>query len=445
MDTICFIGCGAVGFALLEIFKLEKLYYDCNFIIIEPREIPDLESVMTGRNYKHIKRAVTKANYKRLFNFLNNKTFVVNVSVNVDSINLLEICREKQAWYIDTSIEMYEDYIACPVEEISKYSDFKRNNLFHQDLQSVRVTKGSKKTRICSAGMNPGLISEYMKKGLREYGKLRHINLKDDNYGKLAHDLGMEKCVIVEFDSQKSKVEATPELFVNTWSCIGFQEEAVDLVMMNLRDQDISRYEDAGINLIKPTEGNKSTHIRFIPERGMDSLFESKTLDYEGNPFKYRGYLIPHAETVTISNFLKFENQYSPTVFYCYAPCSEAIKSLNYVRDNDYKFLKNYIVLRNKDISSGWDSIGCLLTFKNGDEFWCGTVCGKKDMQKLGFRSNATVIQVGAFMSASMRYILENKNMGLLTPEDISDKFIFKYANPYLGHQYCKLIPPSIV
>lgn len=439
IDKIYFIGCGGVGYCLLEILKYEKLFYNCFITIIEPKEIEDIDYVMENRNYKHIKKSVSRDNYKKLLTGLDNNSFIINVSVNVDSIMLLEYTKQCKAFYIDTSLEQYQDFVKLPVDKITKYQQFKKNNLYHQNLIAEELLKNSKKTRIVSGGMNPGFINEYAKKALKEYAKLKGKRLIKGNYAKLGYELGLTEIQVVEYDSQKLKIHSTPKKFVSTWSAIGFQEEASDLVMLSLSNEDIQNMENEGYNLIKPTEGDKDTHIRFIAERGMNMTRQSIVLDDKGKPFKYTGYLIPHAEIITMSEFFKYRGDV-PSVMYIYRPCDEGIKGLNYFRENNYNILEEEKVVRNKDVISGYDSIGALLHFKNGDRYIGATICGKKDVDKLGFKSGATTMQVGGFMYAAIKWALLNPNKGLNNAETIPHKFIFKYASKYIGKSVFKMI-----
>jgi homospermidine synthase len=253
----------------------------------------------------------------------------------------------------------------------------------------------------------------------------------DLHYGKLAHDCGLEEIQIVEYDTQKLKVKSTPSKFVNVWSSMGFTEEALDLALLSLNNHDLKKYKQE-FKLIKPTEGNKDTHIRFIPERGMNLIRKSIALDDNGEPFHYKGMLIPHAETITMSEFFSYKGD-APSIMYIYRPCDEAIKALEYIRQNNYKPLKDWQVVRNKDIISGWDSVCCLLKFKNGRQWIGGTILGKKDINKMKFKSGATTIQVAAFMNASIKWMLANPNEGLLQAENVPNAFIFENANKYLG------------
>ena len=185
MKKLFFIGCGGVGFCLLEVIRLEKLFKTSKFVIIEPMSIPDLDYVMRNTDYVHVQEFVTVANYRSLLKELDCDSFLVNVSVNVDSIMLLKLCVEKNAHYIDTSIEQYQNYIHVETEEINRYSQFKKNNLFHQNYLAFKVAGKSKKTRFVSSGENPGFVSQYVKRGLIEYAKTKGQRLENGNYAKL--------------------------------------------------------------------------------------------------------------------------------------------------------------------------------------------------------------------------------------------------------------------
>jgi homospermidine synthase len=439
MNQIVMIGCGGVGFCLLEVFKKEVLYYECKFVIIEPKKvIEDLDEVMKGRNYIHIKKAITKENHLDILSCVDSHTFIINVSVNVDSIMLLELAKVKNAWYIDTSIEQYQDFVHTPIDQIKVYSQFEKNNLYHQNLEAFKVIGKSKKTRIVSGGMNPAMINEYAKKALNLYAESKGKKLENGDYAKLGHELGLKEILVVEYDSQVLKVKSTKDKFVNTWSSIGFQEEAEDLVMLSLNNGDLKKLGKT-FDLIKPNEGSKGTHIRFIPKRGMDMVRETIGMDYDGKPFKFTGMLIPHAEIITMSDFFTYKGN-APSIMYIYRPCDEAIKSLEFFKKNDYEELPKEIVVRGKDISKGWDSIGALLTFSNGDIFGGWTVCSIQDAKKLGFKSGPTCLQVCGFMVGAIKWALLNPKKGLNNAETIPHKFIFKHGSKYMGKEFfCKI------
>ena len=105
---------------------------------------------MEGRHYTHIKDAMSQENYKALLAPITSKTFVINVSVSVDSIEVMRFAGDRGSWYIDTSIEQYENNNSVPTHEITKYSQFKLNTLYHQQQRAENIMKKSNKTRLTS-------------------------------------------------------------------------------------------------------------------------------------------------------------------------------------------------------------------------------------------------------------------------------------------------------
>jgi len=434
------IGCGGVGFCLLELIKKEKLFTENEFYIIEPKDIPDLEKIMKGYKYFHVKEYITKENYTDLLQNLNSECFVVNLSVNVDSVMLIKFCVERKAHYIDTSLEVYEDFMDVKPSEVKNYSEIMKNNLFHQNYLALKATKKDKTTRHISSGMNPGGISHFAKKALKEYARqVKGMSFTKKtwfgDYAKLAHQLGLTEIQVVECDTQKLKVKSNPELFVNTWSSIGFQEEASDSVMLSLNAEakkNIQKnYPD--LNLIQPTE--EKSNIYFLNVRGMNMKRKSITLDYEGKPFEYEGMLIPHAEIITMSSFFEYKGV-SPIISYIYKPCEEAMRGLEFFKNNNYNNLKYEKVVRREDIQSGYDSIGALLHFKNGDKFGGWTVCGLEDVKKHKLLSGPTTLQVACYLLPCILYTLKFKKRGTLNAEQVPHEYIFNFANKYLGKIY---------
>jgi homospermidine synthase len=128
---------------------------------------------------------------------------------------------------------------------------------------------------------------------------------------------------------------------------------------------------------------------------------------------------------------------------YVYRVCDVAIESLKHFKDNNYKVLKNNYVLEQKDIidKDGFDSIGALLKFENGDKMWCGSVCNNKDAIKLGFKiSTATSIQVSGAVFSFIEYMINHPEEGLNEAETLHHDELLKTAKPYLGNFYCKMI-----
>jgi homospermidine synthase len=436
INQIYFIGFGAVATSLLEIFNLEKAFLNIPFTIIEPKNIHN--DLFDKRKALHIKKAITKDNHKKLLKDIDDKTLVIDLSVEVDSIMILKVCKDKGSFYINTSVENWEEfYDDNHSDDLStNYDEFKDNTLYHRELLVDQLLKNTKKTRIVNIGFNPGMIQEYCKLGLKEYAKLKNKHLVKGNYAKLGHDLGLKELLIVEYDSQKTDIKPKKNTFYNTWSCRGFESEAGDYSMLSLNNNDLEILKNIAI---KPTDGLQDTHIRFLPIRGMDITKKCYTLDYDGNLFDYEGMLIPHAEIFSMSRFFQYNNQ-APTIMYVYRPSDIALNSLDRFRDNNYQPLENYYVLQNKDIKPlGFDSIGALMKFENGDEYWAGSVCSIEDVRKFNFKyTQATTMQVAGTLWSAIVFIINNPNYGFNEPETIPSAEIFKHAKKYMGRSFFK-------
>jgi homospermidine synthase len=436
IDNFYFIGCGMVATALLEVFNMEKAFYDITFTIIEPEEIKT--DLLEGRDYNHIKDYLTEENHRVLLNDISDKTLIIDLSVELDSLMVIKYAKIKGALYINTSVENWESF-----EEnkglSNNYEDFKNNTLYHRELEVDELLKNTKKTRVVNMGMNPGGINEYTKLGLKEYAKSKGKHLIKGNYAKLAHELGLKKIVIAEYDSALTDIQPKPDTFYNTWSPLGAQSEFADYVMLSLNNEDLEKFDDV---IIKPNEGKADTHIRFIAERGMDMFDNGICLDINGDAFEYSGgMLIPHAEVISMSDFYCYNGD-APTIFYCYRPSQITLFSTDKLEENNYLPLPFYYGLENKDIiNNGIDSIGALMFFENGDIFWAGTVQSQDEIVKMGFKyAQATTVQVAGWIFATIVYIIKHPQEGFNEPDTLHSKELFKIAKKYQGKSFFKQI-----
>lgn len=441
-DKFFMIGFGSIATSLIELCNLEGKYFDIPIIIVEPKEIKHPE-LFENRNAKHIKEAVTPDNYKKLMKSVDKNTLVIDLSVNVDSLMIIKHCLEKGCAYINTSIENYEFGHNSKKHNLT-YNDIKENTIYHRELMLEKLyehNKTSKKPIIVNAGQNPGFIQQYFKYAIKQYAKMHGKKLIKGDYAKLAHELGLEEILLCEYDSQKTNLKPNKTTFFNTWSSKGLAFEANDFVTLSLSNEDIEKMENEGIHIIKPDEG-EATNIRYLPEYGMNVKRSGICLDHTGKPFKYDGgMLIPHSEICSLSRFLQYQDN-SPTIMYVYRVSDVAIESLKYFKENNYKVLKNNYVLEQKDVNiDGFDSIGTLLKFKNGDKMWCGSVCNNEDAKKLGFKiSTATSIQVSGAVYSFIDYMFNHQEEGLNETETLHHDELFKKCKKFLGNFYCKMI-----
>jgi len=263
-------------------------------------------------------------------------------------------------------------------------------------------------------GMNPGLISAFAIRGLVDYAKSKHIDINGLSHAELAKKLKLRTIHISEIDTQELR-EPRPEFFVNTWSCDGFIAEAFDPVQIGYGTHETPPIDD---HIIKD-------NMLIINKRGLDMRAKSAIVDAE-----FEGYIIPHGEANTLSKYLT-ATDYRPSVYYVYKPAQFAIESIDRIRANPIGD-HSKLVVDQRHIASGSDSVGALLIFENGDLWWSGTILSVADVQSMNFKiSGPTTVQVAACLWAI--YNISNDVHGFRYPEYFKYDDIFKYANKYLG------------
>src|SRR4030095_14949344 len=103
---IVMIGFGSIGKGTLPLIERHFDYDPKRFVLIDPHADGELP---TNHTVPFIKEAVTKDNYCQLLKPLltegGGQGFCVNLSVDTSSVDIMTMCREIGALYIDTVVE----------------------------------------------------------------------------------------------------------------------------------------------------------------------------------------------------------------------------------------------------------------------------------------------------------------------------------------------------
>src|ERR1700761_66467 len=110
--------------------------------------------------------------------------FLVNLSVNVSSVALIQLCRELGVLYLDTCIEPPPGGYTDPTKSISE-----RSNYAMRESALALRRPGSDPTAVIAHGANPGLVSHLVKRALlhlaRDLGRTANPRTRED-WGRLA-------------------------------------------------------------------------------------------------------------------------------------------------------------------------------------------------------------------------------------------------------------------
>jgi homospermidine synthase len=377
--------------------------------------------------------------------------FLLNLSVDVASGDLIQFCQKNKVLYVDTCIEPWAGgYVdsSLSVSDRSNYamreallslrdaSPVSANASTANDTDTVNNTDTvntntiNKSTALVAHGANPGLVSHFVKQALMNIAKDNGLSVEQPKtqteWAALADSLSIKVIHIAERDTQLCEKAKRRDEFVNTWSVDGFVSE-----------------------LLQPAELGWGTHERHWPSDGRHHEFGSKCsiyLNRAGASTRVRtwtplsgafhAYLITHTESVAIADFLTLKKNdavcYRPTVHFAYHPCEDAVLSLHEFASKEWQQQSSQRILFN-EIVEGMDELGVLLMGNKKGAYWFGSQLSIEETRKLAPYNNATSMQVAIGALAGMIWVMQNPQRGIVEPDQIDYEFILNIAKPYLG------------
>jgi homospermidine synthase len=424
------LGMGSVMKALLELLQHEHhSFLKMSMTCICPEVIPEYIFAIKP-DLKHIQTHITEENvYKLLEPLITPETLVIDLTVNVETIDIIKICKRNGTMYLNTSLEKYN--------KDESNMNLEHTTLYYQELELEKATKDINNpiTIIHSMGMNPGAISALVYQGIdaycTQYMPEKKPLLKQNKFNLVAKDI-LDMIHISEFDNQEVKLQAKPDTMINSWSGTGFVVEALCTsfvsAMRPMKDYQKSEYNN---------------RIYYSPKyRSMDSITDSICLYPDGKEFKYNGRMITHFEVVSLSKYLSY-GDYTPKISYVYSSSPVSQQCLEMVKASGYKEPREYYVFMQADVlnKESFDSLGASLFFRDGRKFWCGTVLTNDHTMKLlgpNVHMNATQLQICAPVLTAIEWMMNNRQRGIITAEEIPYKYVLNRCIPYWGNFYCR-------
>jgi homospermidine synthase len=420
------VGFGSIGQGVLPLLlrHLEIDHDQITIITAEPRG----HDVAAEYGIRFVETALTRSNYRRVLESLLGKgDFLLNVSVDVSSLALIELCQEKGALYLDTCIEPwpggYTDTNLSP--------SARSNYALRESVLALRRRYPGGPTAVLTHGANPGLVSHFVKQALVDLAKgagpAGGVPATRGDWACLAERLGVRAIHIAERDTQVSAIPKEPGEFVNTWSIDGFVSEGS-----------------------QPAELGWGTHERHFPADGRRHDFGSGAAIYLLRPGAatrvrswtplegaYHGFLITHGESISIADYLTVRDgdkvRSRPTCHYAYHPCDAAVLSLHEFAGKNFR-LQDCKRLMMEEIVEGIDELGVLLMGPPKGVYWFGSQLSITEARRVAPHNNATSLQVTAAVLAGIVWALEHPRKGIVEPEEMDFERILEIAGPYLGN-----------
>jgi homospermidine synthase len=262
---------------------------------------------------------------------------------------------------------------------------------------------------------------------------------QENNFPKMGQLLTLRVIHCSERDTQIPEQVKPENVFWNTWGSYSLYGEGVDPIQIGW-----------GTHEQVPSSGYLVDNCHILSKRGAFCYSNS----YVPTIGKIKGMLIPHGENITLNKlFTLYENGirvYAPSNYYVYSPADMAWTSMAETVRNDFKLQQEHKSLRGLQLRSGSDIVGALLMFefdpykyllenKKTDpvSYWAGSILSLDQTRKLGIvYSGPTTVQVAISIIAVLIWISQNKQMGLVFPEQLPYEQILNYCMPYLGTFY---------
>jgi homospermidine synthase len=422
---VVMLGCGSIGQGVLPLIlrHIDMPRKNIHIVTADDRGSDVAAECGVAFTVAHL----TRENYRELLlPLLGSGDFLLNLSVDVSSVALIELCQKLGVLYLDTCIEPWAGGYTDPSLTPSQRSNY----ALRESALALATPRQKGPTAVLTHGANPGLVSHFVKQALldiaRDTGAGQVVPASRNEWAALAAGLGVKVIHIAERDTQSADLAKRPGEFVNTWSIDGFTGEGCQPAELGwgTHEQawpaDARRHDfgcDAAIYLQRP---GAATRVRsWTPLEG---------------PF--HGFLITHNESISIADYLTLrENggvRYRPTVHYAYHPCDDAVLSLHEFAGKSWQ-LQSQKRLMMGEITRGMDELGVLLMGPSRGAYWYGSRLTIEETRSLVPFNNATSLQVTAAVLGGLVWAIENPQAGLVEADYLDHIRVLEVARPYLG------------
>jgi homospermidine synthase len=419
------VGFGSIGQGVLPLLLRHLPLTPDRIIIVTADERGRAEAKALG--VRVIERPLLRENCAAVLEpLLGAGDVLLNVSVEVSSVALVQLCRRRGALYLDTCIEPWAGGYTDPTLTPSQRSNY----ALRETMLAERAAHPDGPTAVITHGANPGLVSHFVKRALLDIAAATGAACTQPRgraeWAALARRLGVKAIHIAERDTQVSADPKRRGEFVNTWSIDGFASEGM-----------------------QPAELGWGTHEKELPPDGRRHAFGRGAAIYLNRPGAatrvrswtplegaYHGFLITHSESISIADYLTVAGAgaaaYRPTVHYAYHPCDAAVLSLHELAGKNWQLQERQRLMLD-EIAEGMDELGVLLLGHARTAYWYGSRLTVAEARRLAPYNNATSLQVTVAILGGLVWALENPRAGIVEPDEMDFERILAIARPYLG------------
>lgn len=292
--------------------------------------------------------------------------FLVNLAVDVCSLDLVRLCHRRGAFYLDADNQPWPG--RC--ENASLSPSQRSNYALREEMLAFGREHRDGPTACITQGANPGLVNSLLKVALldmaADLGIAASAPESRAGWAALARRLDVKVIHVAERDTQTTPRRRRRGEFVNTWSVDAFVDEGLQPAELGWGTHELHWPADA------QRHGYGCDAAILLVRPGMATRVRSWT-PLEG---PYHGFLVTHAESISIADFLTLREEgrvaYRPTVHYAYHPCDDAVASIQELAGRNWRLQPRHRILR-EEITEGRDELGVLLMGNARGVYWYGS------------------------------------------------------------------------
>jgi homospermidine synthase len=426
---IVMVGFGSIGKGTLPLIERHIAMDASKFVVIAPDD--EDRALLDERNLRFIHLGLTRENYREVLTPLlttgPGRGMIVNLSVDVSSVDMMAFAREIDAFYIDTVVEPWPGLYTNRGLSLTQRSNY----MLRESVLELRRKNPGGITAVSCCGANPGMVSWFVKQALldlcAELGLAAEEPKTREDWARLMQRAGVKGIHIAERDTQRARDPKPFGKFVNTWSVEGFVSEGLQPAELGWGTHEKALPFDgrthetgcgAAIYLLRPGAG---TRVRsWTPTAGAQ-----------------HGFLVTHNESISIADYFTLREGgkavYRPTCHYAYHPCNDAVLSLHEMAGNAWKTQETWHILTEDDIVDGIDELGVLLYGHGRNAYWYGSQLSIEETRRLIPYQNATGLQVTSAVLAGIVWMLENPQAGIVEADEMDFRRCLEVQLPYLG------------
>ncbi|CAH1663688.1 MULTISPECIES: saccharopine dehydrogenase C-terminal domain-containing protein [unclassified Chelatococcus] len=426
---IVLVGFGSIGRGVLPLLERHIAHDKAKFTIIAPEG--DIRGIAKERGLRFIALGLTPDNFREILTPLltqgPGRGMIVNLSVDVSSVAMMDFARDVDAFYIDTVVEPWAGFYADPKATVAERSNY----ALRESLLALRGRRPGGVTAVNCCGANPGMVSWLVKQALvnvaADLGIEAGEPVSREDWARLMQRVGVKGIHVAERDTQRAKTARPRGIFVNTWSVEGFVGEG-----------------------LQPAELGWGTHEKALPPEGrqheagcgaaiylMRPGAGTRVRSWTPTPQAQHGFLITHNEAISISDYFTVRDgdkiSYRPTCHYAYHPCDDAVLSLDEMAGAQWQPQPEWRILEENEILDGIDELGVLLYGHSKNAYWYGSQLSVEEARTLAPYQNATGLQVTSAVLAGIVWMLENPDRGIVEADEMDYRRCLEVQRPYLG------------